>query len=111
MYTVCCVEPLGVASDVHAVEPLYARRRVLPDVTAEKVDAVETLLPHTSAPLDTAQLPLDVVIVKLDALPEIVYVAGVWVDQVPAVSSPPVVLACRCALDGRPVVVGEEPLL
>ena len=49
--------------------------------------------------------------VKLDADPEMVYVARVCVDHVPAVSKPPVVLALSWALEGRPVVVGEEPLL
>lgn len=76
--------------------------------TAENVEAV-TPLPQVSAPLDTAQLPFEVDIVKLEEDPEMVYVAGVCVDQVPAVSKPPVELAWRCALLGRPVEVGEDP--
>ena len=79
---------------VQDVEPLNARSKLLPDVTynthepreirkktseltAEKVEAVETLLPHVNCPLDTAHLPLEVDMVKLDADPESVYVARV----------------------------------
>lgn len=39
--------------------------------------------------------------VKLEAEPERVYVANVCVDQVPAVSNPPVELATICAFAGR----------
>ena len=60
-----------------------------------------TPLPHVSFPLETPQLPLDVVIVKLLAEPEKWYVASVWVDHVPAVSSPPVVLAWIVPAEGR----------
>ena len=56
--------------------------------------------PQVRAPLETEQLPLDVDIVKLEVVPDKVYVAGVWTDQVPAVSKPPV-LGSRCALTGR----------
>lgn len=38
--------------------------------------------------------------------------ASVWVDHVPAVRSPPVVLACKVALEGREPVppVEDDPL-
>jgi len=51
--------------------------------------------------------------VKLDKLPDKVKVAKVCVDHVPAVSRPPVELACSWAFDGRPPPppVGVEPLL
>ena len=58
-------------------------------LTAEKVPADDTLLPHVKAPLETAHLPFEVDIVKLDVEPEIVKVAGVCTDHVPAVSRPP----------------------
>jgi len=54
------------------------------------VEAV-TLLPHENVPLETPQLPLEVVIVKLLAVPENVYVASVWVDHGPADKRPPTV--------------------
>ena len=57
-------------------------------LTAENEDV--TPLPQLNFPLDTPQGPLDVDIVKLDAEPESLYVAGVWVDQVPALRRPPV---------------------
>lgn len=59
------------------------------------MDGLETLLPQVNEPPETAHWPLDVDSVKLDVEPERVYVAGVWVDHVPAVSSPPVVLVWR----------------
>ena len=40
--------------------------------TAENVEAVETLLPHTKDELWTAHLPLDDVKVKLELVPDIV---------------------------------------
>lgn len=100
--------PLGVASLVHEVEPLYASSKLPLEETAENVEAA-TPLPQVSDPLETPQLPLEVDIVKLEALPEMVYVAAVCVDHVPAVSKLPVVLAWRCALLGRPVEVGVDP--
>jgi hypothetical protein len=48
--------------------------------------------PHASSPPETPQLPLDDVIVKLDADPLRVIVPGVWTDQVPKESKPPRVL-------------------
>ena len=69
------------------------------ELTAENVLGL-TPLPQVSAPLEMAHLPLDVDIVKLEVVPDNVYVAGVWTDQVPAVSRPPV-LGSRCALAGR----------
>ena len=48
--------------------------------------------------------------VKLLAVPENLYVARVWTDQVPAVRRPPVVLAWIVPRVGRPEPpVGELP--
>lgn len=58
--------------------------------TAENVVEV-TLLPHANVPLLTPQLPFDEVMVKLELVPEMVYVANVCVDQVPAERRPPTV--------------------
>lgn len=107
MYTEYTVDPLGVPSLVHAVEPLYARSKFPPLDVAENVDAV-TPLPHISAPDTTPHEPLEVDIVNELALPETVMVASVCVDQVPAVRSPPVdapeeVRPVILALVGRPV--------
>ena len=41
-------------------------------LTAENVEAVETLLPHTKDELWTAHLPLDDVKVKLELVPDVV---------------------------------------
>ena len=60
-----------------------------------------TPLPQVSCPPETPQLPLEVDIVKLLAEPEKVYVASVWTDHVPLVSSPPVVLAWIVPLLGK----------
>lgn len=49
-----------------------------------------TPLAHVRAPLETAQLPLEVDIVKLAVVPEKLTEARVWVDHVPEVRSPPV---------------------
>jgi len=56
-------------------------------LTAENVD--ETPLPQLNAPPLTPQLPLEEVIVKLEAVPEIVKVASVCVDHVPRDKRPP----------------------
>jgi len=105
--TASCVCPLGTASLENAVEPLNARSKLLPDVTAENVEAV-TPLPHENLPLETPQFPFDDFKVKLELDPDSVYVARVCVDQVPAERSPPVVLDLIMALvgilPGAPVV-------
>jgi hypothetical protein len=73
-----------------------------------------TPLPHEKVVPLTPQLPLEEVMVKLEVVPERVYVASVWVDQVPAERSPPTVepelMAWIVALDGSVpgVPVGDE---
>ena len=67
---------------------LFTGRLHSNELTAEKVPA-DTPLPHVKAPPEIAQLPFEVDMVKLEEDPESVYVAGVWTDQVPAVSRPP----------------------
>ena len=57
--------------------------------TAEKVED-ETPLTQLNCPLETPQLPFDDFNVKLLTVPDKVYVASVWVDQVPADRRPPV---------------------
>jgi len=74
--TVNTVDPLGTPSLLKAVDPPDANRRLLPEVTAEKV-VNETPLPHAKVPPLTPQFPLEEVMVKLEAVPEIVYVASV----------------------------------
>jgi hypothetical protein len=49
----------------------------------------ETPLPQLNLPLLKPQLPFDDVIVKLEAVPEIVKVASVCVDHVPSDKTPP----------------------
>lgn len=119
MKTVKTVEPLGTSSLENAVEPPDARRRSLPEVTAEKVVRA-TLFPHANVPLLTPQLPLDEVMVKLEVVPESVYLARVCVDQTPEDSNPPMELpdskAWIVALVGRVpgapvVVVGRVPVV
>ena len=67
-----------------------------------------TPLPQLNTPLVTPQLPFDEVSVKLETVPERVYVARVCVDQVPAESRPPVpVLATMVALVGM-LLAGYE---
>jgi len=66
----------------------------------------ETPLPHVSCPLLIPQLPLEDVIVKLEVVPDKLYVARVCVDQVAADRSPPMVdpevlMAWMVALLGR----------
>lgn len=68
----------------------YCSVRAITGLTAENVLAVETLLPQVREPLEMAHLPFEVDKVKLEAVPDSVYVAGVWTDHVPAVSRPPV---------------------
>lgn len=82
------VVPLGIPSLVKEVDPPDARRRLLPDVTAEK-EVNETPLPQEKVPAETPQFPLEEVMVKLELVPEMVYVARVCVDQVPSERSPP----------------------
>jgi len=98
------VEPLGVPSLLNAVEPPDARSKLLPEATAEN-DVSDTPLPHANVPPLTPQLPLDEVMVKLDVVPESVYVARVWVDHVPRERSPPTVeppdTAWMVALEGK----------
>lgn len=67
-----------------------------------------TPLPQEKTPDETPQLPFEEVIVKLDVVPDKVYVASVWVDHVPAESSPPAVLEVMVALVGTLEPVGEE---
>lgn len=94
MYTFSTVEPLGVASLENAVDPLYARSNSPPEptfrsesqkglikqtryaLTAENVEAI-TPLPQEKTPDETPQLPFTEVIVKLDVVPDNVYVASV----------------------------------
>jgi hypothetical protein len=107
------VVPLGEPSLLKAVDPPNERRRVPPEEVALKAVAVIPL-PQVRAPLEMAQLPLEVDIVKLLVVPEKLTVASVCVDHVPAVRSPPVVepltRAFTAPLVGRlpeaPVVVG-----
>lgn len=68
--------------------------------TAENVDEL-TPLPHENLPLETPQFPFDDFNVKLELVPDSVYVARVCVDQVPAERRPPVVLALIMAFVGR----------
>lgn len=82
------VVPLGIPSLVNAVDPPDARRRLFPDVIAEK-EVNETPLPQEKVPPETPQFPLEEVMVKLELVPEMVYVARVCVDQVPSERSPP----------------------
>ena len=112
VYTVSWSSPLGVESLENEVEPPYARSRLLPEDTAENVEL--TPLPHVSAPLETPHEPLDVDIVKLLVVPENVYVASVWTDHVPLVSSPPVVLETIVPLEGsvpEPCIAKGESFL
>jgi len=105
------VEPLGSPLLDHAVDPPDARRRLLPDVTAEKVE--ETPLPQEKVPPETPQLPFEDVRVKLEPDPASVYVASVCVDQVPRERRPPTnepdseacIVAFVGMLPGAPVVV------
>jgi len=104
------VEPLGVPSLAKLVDPPDANSKEPPEDTTENVD--ETPLPQLNAPPLTPQLPLEEVIVKLEAVPEIVNVASVCVDHVPRDKSPPKLdpewIALIVALAGRapPVPVG-----
>ena len=66
-------------------------------LTAEKL-VRETPLPQASLPPLTPQLPFEEVMVKLLLVPEIVNVASVWVDQVPADRRPPTAEPDRRAL-------------
>jgi hypothetical protein len=70
-----CVVPEGVLSPVNAVDPPEASSKLLPEVTAEKVD--ETPDPHVRAPDEIPQLPLLDDMVKLDTDPLNVIVARV----------------------------------
>jgi len=70
------VEPLGVPSLEKVVEPPEARSKLPPEDTAEKV-VWETPLPHEKVEPLTPQLPFEEVMVKLEAVPEMVYVASV----------------------------------
>ena len=97
--TVSCAVPLGVASLENVVEPPNASSRLLPEVTAENVDAL-TPLPPVSWPLETPQEPFEVFIVNELVVPEKVYVASVCTDHVPPVRRPPVVLASIVPLEG-----------
>lgn len=108
------VVPLGVPSLVNAVDPPDARRRLFPDTTAEnEVNPIP--LPQAKTPLETPQFPFEDVMVKLELVPEIVYVARVWVDQVPAESNPPIsepdcnafIVAFEGRLPGALVLVGD----
>lgn len=89
-YSVSWSLPLGVLSADQFVEPPNASSSCPPCDTAENVDAL-TPLPHESEPSlpSTPQSPLDVLIVKLLALPEKWYVASVCVDHVPRERRPP----------------------
>jgi hypothetical protein len=57
-----------------------------------------TPVPHGNVPAPILQLPLDEIRVKLVEIPVSVYVANVWVDQVPRERRPPVedawIVAC-----------------
>ena len=66
--TVSWEVPLGEASAEKAVEPWYASSRLLPEETAENLDAL-TPLPQESLPLETPQSPLEEVMVKLLVVP------------------------------------------
>lgn len=109
------VEPLGVPSLAKLVDPPDANSKEPPEDTAENVD--ETPLPQLNAPPLTPQLPLEEVIVKLEAEPEIVNVASVCVDHVPRDKSPPKVdpewMALIVALAGiaPPVPVGLDEVV
>jgi len=105
------VLPLGVPSLVNDVDPPYASKRLPPEETAVKVVA-DTPEPQLKTPEDTPHEPLDVVKVRPDDDPEIVIVARVCVDHVPAVRRPPTeepedVRAVIYALVGREVPVGD----
>ena len=94
VYTVSTVAPLGVASLENAVDPLYARSNSPPEstfgsesqnglikqtryaLTAENVEAI-TPLPQEKTPDETLQLPFVEVIVKLDVVPDKVYILSV----------------------------------
>lgn len=92
---------------------VYIHAPIQISLTAEKVD--ETPLPQLNAPPLTPQLPLEEVIVKLEAVPEIVNVASVCVDHVPRDKSPPKLdpewMAVIVALAGRAPPVYEQPLV
>lgn len=109
------VDPLGAPSLEKSVDPLEASKRLLPEETAENVLAV-TPLPQVNDPPLTPQLPLEDVILKLELVPVIVYVANVCVDHVAAERRPPRVepsermawiVAFEGRLPGEPV--GPEP--
>lgn len=92
---------------------VYIHAPIQISLTAEKVD--ETPLPQLNAPPLTPQLPLEEVIVKLEAVPEIVNVASVCVDHVPRDKSPPKLdpewIAVIVALAGIAPPVYEQPLV